>query len=42
MKLTETVFDMETEVVNTLDYDEQDDDRRDIKVKRTVVQVNKL
>ncbi|RUS80396.1 hypothetical protein EGW08_011832 [Elysia chlorotica] len=37
VKLSETVFDMETEVVNTLDYDEQEEDRRDVKVKRTVV-----
>ncbi|XP_005090562.1 apoptotic chromatin condensation inducer in the nucleus [Aplysia californica] len=37
VKLTETVFDMETEVVNTLDY-EPEEDRRDIKMKRTIVQ----
>ena len=30
---------METEVVNTLDYDEHEEDRRDVKVKRTVVKV---
>ncbi|CAL1545491.1 unnamed protein product [Lymnaea stagnalis] len=38
VKLTETVFDMEMEVVNTLDYDEHEEDRRDVKVKRIIVQ----
>ncbi|BFZ13492.1 hypothetical protein BsWGS_16530 [Bradybaena similaris] len=34
VKLTETVFEMETEVVNMLDYDDQEEDQRDVKVKR--------
>lgn len=37
VKLTETVFEMETEVVNTLDYDDQEEDQRDVRVKRAPV-----
>ncbi|XP_059160689.1 apoptotic chromatin condensation inducer in the nucleus-like isoform X3 [Physella acuta] len=38
VKLTESVFDIETEEVNTLDYDEHEEDHRDVKVKRIIVQ----
>ncbi|CAG5130633.1 unnamed protein product [Candidula unifasciata] len=37
VKLTETVFEMETEVVNTLDYDDQEEDQRDVRVKKALV-----